>query len=195
MSSSRSRCAPRSICGTSMPAMAASTPSSWSCGLPTGKHVSPEVRHAELRGQLGRHQHRHAGHPARHVPQPDPTPAPRPAEPGARDLTDGEFVTVLVQGVAPDSRRSVIPRAAILSDQQGSYVWVVGRRQQDRAAPGPTRPEHASRRRSCRLGAEGGRDGGRRWRCSAFAPVRSSIQDRPPRRRPNAHFGSEDMRR
>lgn len=43
----------------------------------------------------------------------------------ARRLSDGEFVTVLVQGVAPVSLLAV-PRAAVLEDQQGYYVFVVG---------------------------------------------------------------------
>ena len=47
------------------------------------------------------------------------------SEPGARELSDGEFVTVLLQGVAPIEAIGV-PRAAVLSDQQGNYVWVVG---------------------------------------------------------------------
>ncbi len=45
-------------------------------------------------------------------------------DPGARELTDGEFVTVLLQGVTPVSVLA-IPRAAVLSDQQGDYVYVV----------------------------------------------------------------------
>ncbi len=49
----------------------------------------------------------------------------KPGDPGARDLTDGEFVTVLLQGVAP-VQALAIPRSSVLSDQQGSYVWVVG---------------------------------------------------------------------
>jgi membrane fusion protein (multidrug efflux system) len=44
---------------------------------------------------------------------------------GDRALADGEFVTVLLQGVQP-VQALAIPRAAVLSDQQGSYVWVVG---------------------------------------------------------------------
>jgi len=42
-----------------------------------------------------------------------------------RELTDGEFVTVLVEGVQPVEVMA-IPRAAVLSDQQGDYVFVVG---------------------------------------------------------------------
>lgn len=51
-------------------------------------------------------------------------------EPGSRELTDGEFVTVLLQGVQPVSVLAV-PRAAVLADQQGDYVFVVD--QQNRA--------------------------------------------------------------
>lgn len=42
-----------------------------------------------------------------------------------RELTDGEFVTVLVEGVQPVEVLSV-PRAAVLTDQSGDYVYVVG---------------------------------------------------------------------
>ena len=41
-----------------------------------------------------------------------------------RQLTDGEFVTVLLEGVQPISVLA-IPRTAVLSDQQGDYVYVV----------------------------------------------------------------------
>jgi len=44
--------------------------------------------------------------------------------PGSRELTDGEFVTVLLEGVQPIFVLA-IPRAAVLSDQQGDYVYVV----------------------------------------------------------------------
>jgi membrane fusion protein (multidrug efflux system) len=45
-------------------------------------------------------------------------------EPVPRELFDGEFVTVLLQGVQPITVLA-IPRAAVLSDQQGDYVYVV----------------------------------------------------------------------
>jgi membrane fusion protein (multidrug efflux system) len=48
----------------------------------------------------------------------------KPGDPGNRDLVDGEFVTVLLEGVEPVVALA-IPRAAVLSDQQGSYVYVV----------------------------------------------------------------------
>src|SRR5260221_6827187 len=42
-----------------------------------------------------------------------------------RELTDGEFVTVSLEGVQP-VEVVAIPRAAVLSDQQGDYVFAVG---------------------------------------------------------------------
>ncbi|MGY3531778.1 efflux RND transporter periplasmic adaptor subunit [Bradyrhizobium sp. USDA 4452] len=42
-----------------------------------------------------------------------------------RELTDNEFVTVLLEGVQP-VEVVAIPRSAVLSDQQGEYVYVVG---------------------------------------------------------------------
>jgi membrane fusion protein, multidrug efflux system len=56
---------------------------------------------------------------------------PNPLLPGTeasrqtvRELTDGEFVTVLLEGVQPIEVLA-IPRSAVLSDQQGDYVYVV----------------------------------------------------------------------
>jgi membrane fusion protein, multidrug efflux system len=42
-----------------------------------------------------------------------------------RELTDNEFVTVLLEGVEPVEVLA-IPRSAVLSDQQGEYVYIVG---------------------------------------------------------------------
>jgi membrane fusion protein, multidrug efflux system len=47
-----------------------------------------------------------------------------PNSPAPRELFDGEFVTVMVEGVEPITVLA-IPRAAVLSDQQGDYVYVV----------------------------------------------------------------------
>ncbi len=44
--------------------------------------------------------------------------------PAARELFDGEFVSVLLEGVQPVPVLA-IPRAAVLADQQGDYVYVV----------------------------------------------------------------------
>jgi membrane fusion protein, multidrug efflux system len=54
-------------------------------------------------------------------------PPLKPIEEGKpvdRRLIDGEFVTVLVEGIQPVMALA-IPRAAVLSDQQGDYVYVV----------------------------------------------------------------------
>ncbi|HVH78057.1 MAG TPA: efflux RND transporter periplasmic adaptor subunit [Stellaceae bacterium] len=47
-----------------------------------------------------------------------------PNGPAPRELFDGEFVSVLLEGVQPIAVLA-IPRAAVLSDQQGDYVYVV----------------------------------------------------------------------
>jgi membrane fusion protein (multidrug efflux system) len=51
-------------------------------------------------------------------------PGMQAGAPGSRELGDGEFVTVLLEGVQSVTVLA-IPRAAILSDQQGDYVYVV----------------------------------------------------------------------
>ncbi len=57
------------------------------------------------------------------IPNPPRRP-PAPGEPVDRPLIDGMFVTVMVQGIEP-VQALAIPRIAILSDQQGNYVYVV----------------------------------------------------------------------
>ncbi|HEX4185396.1 MAG TPA: efflux RND transporter periplasmic adaptor subunit [Stellaceae bacterium] len=51
-------------------------------------------------------------------------PGMPPNGPAPRELFDGEFVTVMQEGVEPITVLA-IPRAAVLSDQQGDYVYVV----------------------------------------------------------------------
>src|SRR6202048_4367533 len=51
----------------------------------------------------------------------DPAPTGGPV----RELTDDEFVTVSLEGVQPVEVLA-IPRSAVLSDQQGDYVLIVG---------------------------------------------------------------------
>ncbi len=51
-------------------------------------------------------------------------PGAKLGEPGNRELVDGSFVTVSVEGVKPVDTLAV-PRVALLSDQQGSYVYIV----------------------------------------------------------------------
>jgi membrane fusion protein (multidrug efflux system) len=51
--------------------------------------------------------------------------APSAAGVTVHELTDGEFVTVVLEGVQPVEVLA-IPRSAVLSDQQGDYVLAVG---------------------------------------------------------------------
>jgi membrane fusion protein (multidrug efflux system) len=51
-------------------------------------------------------------------------PGAKPGEPGNRDLVDGAFVTVSVEGVQP-VQALAIPQAAVSQDQQGAFVYVV----------------------------------------------------------------------
>jgi len=56
---------------------------------------------------------------------PNPPLGPRVGNAMVRELTDGEFITVILEGVEPIAALT-IPRAAVLSDQAGDYVYVVG---------------------------------------------------------------------
>ncbi len=70
----------------------------------------------------------------------------KPGEQGDRELTDGEFVTVLLQGIEPIEVLA-IPRAAVLTDQQGDYVYVVNAQnkvEQRRIQLGQSTPTTAS---------------------------------------------------
>ncbi len=72
-------------------------------------------------------------------------PGAKQGDPGDRELSDGEFVTVTVQGVQP-IQALAIPRTAILSDQQGNYVWVVAdgnKAEQRRIQLGQSTPDTA----------------------------------------------------
>jgi membrane fusion protein, multidrug efflux system len=72
-------------------------------------------------------------------------PGAKFGEPGDRELIDAEFVTVTVEGVQP-VQALAIPRAAVLSDQQGSYVYVVDgekKAMQRRIQLGQSTPETA----------------------------------------------------
>ena len=68
-----------------------------------------------------------------------------PGSPAPRELSDGEFVTVMIEGVEPITVLA-IPRAAVLSDQQGDYVYVVdaqNKAQQRRIQLGQSTPSTA----------------------------------------------------
>ena len=69
----------------------------------------------------------------------------RSGDPGARELIDGQFVNVVLEGVQP-VQAIAVPRAAVLQDQQGAYVWVVGaenKAEQRRIQLGQSTPETA----------------------------------------------------
>jgi membrane fusion protein, multidrug efflux system len=72
---------------------------------------------------------------------------PNPQIAGAvRELTDNEFVSVLLEGVQPVEVLA-IPRSAVLSDQQGDYVFVLGadnKAEQRRIVLGQSTPTVAS---------------------------------------------------
>jgi membrane fusion protein, multidrug efflux system len=72
-------------------------------------------------------------------------PGMQAGQPGSRELVDGEFVTVLLEGVQPVAVLG-IPRAAVLSDQQGDYVYTVdaqGKAQVRRIQLGQSTPSTA----------------------------------------------------
>jgi len=54
-----------------------------------------------------------------------PNPLGTAGQSSFRVLVDGEFVTAIVEGIEPILALG-IPRASVLTDQQGSYVYVVG---------------------------------------------------------------------
>ncbi len=75
----------------------------------------------------------------------NPPRATMPGGPTQRTLTDGEFVNVTVAGIEPIQALAV-PRAAVLSDQQGNYVYVIGKdnkAEQRRIVLGQSTPELA----------------------------------------------------
>ncbi len=61
-----------------------------------------------------------------------------------RELIDGEFVTVIFESAQPESRIS-IPRASVLTDQRGDYVYVLG-------------PDNKAQRQDIELGQAEGAD-------------------------------------
>jgi membrane fusion protein (multidrug efflux system) len=70
----------------------------------------------------------------------------KPGQIGDRALFDGEFVSVVLQGVEP-LHLLAVPRAAVLADQQGYYVFVIGpenKAEQRRITLGQTTPSLAA---------------------------------------------------
>ena len=92
--------------------------------------------------------------------------------PAPRELFDGEFVTVLLEGVEPITVLA-IPRAAVLSDQQGDYVYVVdaqNKAEQRRIQLGQSTPSTAVVTQR----AQGGRTGHQRG-AAARSPRRGRV--------------------
>jgi len=67
-----------------------------------------------------------------------PNKAPKGAPNHLRELTNDEFVTVIIEGVEP-RKVIAVPRVAIVTDMQGDYVFVVG-------------DDNVARRRNVKLG-------------------------------------------
>jgi membrane fusion protein (multidrug efflux system) len=79
------------------------------------------------------------------IPNP-PLFAAKGGHSSTRELTDGEFVTVLLEGVHPIEVLTV-PRAAVLSDQEGDYVYTLDEQNTARRQPvklGQSTPSSAS---------------------------------------------------
>ncbi len=73
-------------------------------------------------------------------------PGAKPADPASRELVDGEFVTVKLEGIEP-IQALAIPRIAVLSDQQGNFVYVVNgenKAEQRRITLGQSSPTEAT---------------------------------------------------
>lgn len=110
-------------------------------------------------------------------------------QPSDRELIDGQFVSVFVEGAEP-VQAIVVPRAAVLQDQGGTYVFLVG-------------AENKAERRNVRLGrstaetavVEDGLQGGETviaeglQRVRPGQPVNPAPAGAPPGRPPGAGGG------
>jgi len=107
---------------------------------------------------------------------------PNPARPPSilRELTDDMFVTVLLEAVEP-TKVLAVPRAAILSDQQGDYVYVVNAQnvaEQRRVKLGQSTPETAAVTEGLKAGEQVIVEGVQRARPNA--PVAPAPASGPP---------------
>ena len=107
---------------------------------------------------------------------------PNPARPPSilRELTDDMFVTVLLEAVEP-TKMLAVPRAAILSDQQGDYVYVVNAQsvaEQRRVKLGQSTPETAAVTEGLKAGEQVIVEGVQRARPNA--PVAPAPASGPP---------------
>ena len=107
-----------------------------------------------------------------------------PARPPSilRELTDDMFVTVLLEAVEP-TKVLAVPRAAILSDQQGDYVYLVNAQnvaEQRRVKFGQSTPETAAVTEGLKAGEQVIVEGVQRARPNA--PVAPAPASGPPGR-------------
>ena len=116
---------------------------------------------------------------------------------GSRELVDGELVTVILQD-AQATEALTVPRAAVLTDQSGDYVFVVGAEDKVAAAPRPARPIDTAALAVVMSGLTRGRERHRRGAAARPArpggvararqrhpsPRRPPLQPPRPRRRP-----------
>jgi membrane fusion protein (multidrug efflux system) len=107
-----------------------------------------------------------------------------PARPPSilRELTDDMFVTVLLEAVEP-VKVLAVPRAAILSDQQGDYVYVVNAQnvaEQRRVKLGQSTPETAAVTDGLKAGEQVIIEGVQRVRPNALVAPAPALQ--PPGR-------------
>ncbi len=90
-----------------------------------------------------------------------------------RELSDGQFVSVILEAVEP-TKVLAVPRGAVLSDQQGSYVFVVSKENkadQRRVEIGQTTPQIA--------GVKSGLKEGEKVIVQGIQRVRPNIQVTP----------------
>jgi membrane fusion protein (multidrug efflux system) len=106
-----------------------------------------------------------------------------PLKNGARELVDGELVTVILEDAQP-LQALTIPRAAVLSDQIGDYVYVVDaedKAQQRRIELGQSTPSVAVVKRGLAAGDRVVVEGIQRVRPGiAVAPGPASVSATPP---------------
>lgn len=104
------------------------------------------------------------------------------AENGTRQFVDGQLTTVVLEDAQP-TQTLTVPRAAVLTDQRGDYVFVVkdGKAEQRRVKLGQSTPEIASIVEGLVEGESVVVDGIQRVRPGATVQVRPA-QQTPARR-------------
>jgi membrane fusion protein (multidrug efflux system) len=124
-----------------------------------------------------------------------PNPRMGNTKTGARELVDGEFVTVILEDAEP-TQTLTVPRAAVLSDQKGDYVYVVGaadKAEQRRIKLGQSTPMVASVTSGLKEGEKVVLDGIQRVRPGqAVSPGPAAERVQPPAGATGAAAGAHD---